>query len=369
MERAAALAGEGSERPAMKVELLSAEREPAWDRFVEAHPDAGIYHTRAWRSVTTEAFGHEPLHLCAIDDSGELVGALPLFEVRGLFGRRIVSVPMRDRGGLAAASDEAARALLARARELTEERGAAYLELKGLEPLPEAWRDGVDWPVNRSWVTTQVDLTPGRDAIWSGLNRKSLRWSIKKSAKNGVTIDADASLEGMRTFHELFVRTRCRMGIPPFPWALFEALHRHIVAPGKGELLLAHHEGRAVHGLISFYSKASFVPAYAAPQREVMKLHANELIFWTSIERGIEGGFSRYDFGADSEKQESLLFFKGRWNGVQHPMAWHYYLPGGGKVPDFDSSGKRYELIRAVWRRIPIPLARPLGAWATRQLS
>ncbi len=111
------------------------------------------------------------------------------------------------------------------------------------------------------------------------------------------------------------------------------------------------------------------MPAYAAPQPEPEKLYANELIVWTSIERAIERGASVFDFGADSERQQGLLFPKGRWNGVQHRMNWNYYLPGGGETPDFDSSGPRYDLVRSVWRRLPRALAKPLGAAVTKQLS
>ena len=353
----------------LRISPLTSELEPAWERFVESRPDAGIYHGLAWKRVTEEAFGHPARHLCALAD-GEIAAVLPLFEVGGLFGRRLVSVPMRDRGGPVGVSDQAVRAVLDAARALATERGARYLEIKGLEPFTPAQAGDTDWKLGSGWVTSRVDLAPGRDAVWSALNKKSLRWSIKKALKSGVSVEADASEGGMRTFHELFVRTRCRMGIPPFGWRLFEAIHRHLVVPGKAELLLARHEGRAIHGLISFYSKDQFVPAYAAPQRrEGAKLYDNELILWTSMERAIEAGFRTYDFGADSERQENLLFFKRRWNAEPHPMAWQYYLPQGGDVPDFDSSGPRYAIARELFRRLPRFVTRPLGAWLTRQLS
>jgi len=353
----------------VRVEALDATHEPAWEAFVESRRDAGIYHGLGWKRVTEDAFGHRARHLCAFDRAGTVVGILPLFEVGGLFGRRLVSMPMRDRGGVAAVDDRAARALLEAACSLARARKARYLEIKCLDPMPEAWTAGTDWKIGSGWVTTRVDLTPGRDAVWGALNKKSLRWSINKARKNGVEVYADASLGAMRTFHELFVKTRCRMGIPPFPWRLFEAIHRHVIVPGDGELLLAHHEGVPVHGLVSFHSKPAFVPAYAAPQFAPQKLYANELILWTSMERALAAGFATYDFGADSVRQESLLFFKRRWNGVQHPMHWHYHLPQGGEVPDFDSSGPRYDRVRAVWRKVPRPVARALGAFVTRQLS
>lgn len=351
-----------------RVVELDAALEPAWDRFVTSHPDAGIYHSLAWKRVTEEGLGHVARYLCALDQDDSVTGVLPLFLVGGVFGRRLVSVPMRDRGSVVATDEATARALVAAAVALGQQLAVDYLELRALHPIAPAVLGDSTWLVRRNWIATRIDLTPGAEAIWKGLDRDSLRWSIKKADKNGVTVGEDATYDGMKVFSELFVRARCDMGIPPFPAALFQALHRHVIAPGLGQLLLARAGGRAIHGLISLYSKDTFIPAYAAPQKAFRKLYANERIFWASIQSAIDRGFRVYDFGADSERQEGLLFFKSRWRGVQHRMAYHV-LPLRREAPDFDSSGPRYRYLRAIWRRLPMPVARPLGAWVSRQLS
>jgi CelD/BcsL family acetyltransferase involved in cellulose biosynthesis len=279
-------------------------------------------------------------------------------------------MPMRDRGGVVARDDAVARALVDRAARLTTELGARYLELKGSAPMPDLWLEGADWRIDReSWVTTRLDLRPGADALWKALSKKNTRWSIKKADKNGVRIALDSSEEGMRTFHRLFVQTRCAMGIPPYPAALFLAIHRHLVRSGRAQLLLAHRDDMPVHGLLSFLSKDTFVPAYAAPQKHFGKLYATEAILWHSIEWAAQNGFVSYDFGADSKLQAGLFAFKRKWGGVQHPMAYHYLLNGISEPPSFDSSGPAYRLVRALWQRLPVALARPLGGWVTRQLS
>ncbi len=126
--------------PNLRVAARAHPLHQAWDRFVESHPGAGIYHSLAWQRVTEQGFGHRSTSLCAIDRGGTVQGVLPLFEVRGIFGRRLVSVPMQSSPASAA---------------------RATSSLKGLHPLPPGCTDA-DWQVNRGWVTTQVDLTPGQ---------------------------------------------------------------------------------------------------------------------------------------------------------------------------------------------------------------
>lgn len=119
-----------------RVVPLEAALEPSWERFVASRPGAGIYHTLAWKRVTEERLGHRAKYLCALDEHGEVTGVLPLFEVGGLFGRRLVSIPMRDRGSVVASDEATAAALVSSAVALGVERRARYLELRGLEPLP-----------------------------------------------------------------------------------------------------------------------------------------------------------------------------------------------------------------------------------------
>ena len=370
-------------REEIHVSLLTAEAEEGWERFVASRPDAGFYHALAWRDVTREALGHEPRYLVAREGGadGTVCGVLPLFFVRGLFGKRLVSMPMRDRGGLVAADEASGIALLERAAALRDELGCRYLELRGLAPLAppleQAVPAGEAWQRHEGWVTHRLDLSPGVDALWGRLNRKALRWSINRARRNGVVVEEDASEEGMRTFHRLFVRTRCSMGIPPFPVELFMAIHRHLVCAGRAQLLIARIDGEPVHGLISFLHRqeagadggAQYIPAYAAPQNEHRKLFGNELIFWHSIEWAAQQGFGTYDFGADSVLQEGLHAFKRKWGAEPHPMAYQFLVAGGGAPPDFDSSGPAFRLARAAWQRLPVGIAGPMGAWVTRQLS
>src|SRR2546427_11365486 len=74
----------------------------AWDRFVEQHPHATVAHLAAWGAVFEGAYRHERVYLVA-EEAGEIAGVLPLVVIKSrLFGRRVVSMPFLDYGGIPA---------------------------------------------------------------------------------------------------------------------------------------------------------------------------------------------------------------------------------------------------------------------------
>src|SRR3989442_1178543 len=76
-----------------------------WDRFVEQHPHATVAHLAAWGAVFEGAYRHERVYLVA-EEAGEIAGVLPLVVIKSrLFGRRVVSMPFLDYGGILAEPD------------------------------------------------------------------------------------------------------------------------------------------------------------------------------------------------------------------------------------------------------------------------
>src|SRR3546814_9670350 len=64
--------------------------DPAWDRFVEARPDATFFHLSGWKTVIEESLGHRCHYLMA-RRGGEIVGVLPLTHVQGrIFGNSLI---------------------------------------------------------------------------------------------------------------------------------------------------------------------------------------------------------------------------------------------------------------------------------------
>lgn len=353
----------------ISVDFLQSGELAAWESYVAAHPQATMYHTLDWKAVTEEGLGHKPYYLRALDATGSFAGVLPLFLVKGIYGRRLVSMPMRDRGGLLASNSSAGSALLQRARELMRELSCKYLELRSTDDLDAELVREQGLRLEHHWVTTRVDLTPGPEKLWKALDKNAVRWAIKNAQKKGVRVEEDATERGVEKFYDLFARTRTSMGIPPFPEQLFQSIWRHLISRGKASLLLVRKDDALLNGMISLFSRDSFIPAYAAPQRQWRKLYPSECAIWHAIEWASRNGFRTFDFGADSPRQEGLLFYKKKWGGVQHRMSYAYSLNGPAEPPDLDSTSPAYNLIRQVWKSLPVPVSKRLGDWTTRQLS
>jgi FemAB-related protein (PEP-CTERM system-associated) len=355
--------------PELSVDFLRSEEFAAWDNFVDEHPEGTIYHTLAWKAVTEEGLGHRAYYLRALNASGQFVGVLPLFLVKGLFGRRLVSLPMRDRGGVLARDSETASLLVSRAIEMTRELPCKYLELRSFVEIDLHILQQQLLRCERYWITTRIDLSPGVEELWKALDKDSVRWAIKKARKNGVRVEIDNTQNGMEMFYEMFVRTRCSMGIPPFPKSMFLSIWHHLITQGKANLFLVWKDSEPITGMINFLSKDTFIPAYAAPQNHWRKSYPSESVFWHAIEWATKQGFRYLDFGADSPAQTGLLWFKKKWGGVQHPMFYYYFLNGVNTPLNFDSSAPTHALLRKAWSYFPIPLSKVLGGWVTRQLS
>ena len=129
---------------------------PAWDAFVEAHPDGSFFHLAAWRPVIERAFGHAT-HYTLAERDGAITGILPLAQVKTmLFGNALVSVPFCVYGGPLAADAETIAALEAHAEVLMRRTGAGAVEFRhrnrvdqrldratgALRDLPQADRGG-----------------------------------------------------------------------------------------------------------------------------------------------------------------------------------------------------------------------------------
>ncbi|MCC7162178.1 MAG: GNAT family N-acetyltransferase [Anaerolineae bacterium] len=352
----------------INIDLLQLSEHAQWDAFVAAHPQGNIYHTLAWQVVEQEGFGHSAHYLRAVRD-GEFVGVLPLFLVKGIFGRRLVSVPLRDRGGLLAVDADVAGRLLASARELARTLRCDYLELRSLDELDPDVARQQELECIKYWTTTRIDLAPGTQKLWKRLDRESVRWAIGKAHRSGVQVSIDDSERGIEQFYSLFVKTRSAMGIPPFPKRFFVSMWTHLIRQGRAKLFMESCGSELIHGMVCLLSKDTFIPAYAAPQNQWRKKFINEVMIWHTIEWASENGFRYYDFGADSPRQTGLLHFKEKWGGVPHPVPYYFYSTRGSTLPNFDSSTPGYELMRKIWKRMPTALSQPLGGWVTRQLS
>jgi len=84
------------------VRALEARDLAQWEAYVNTHPDATFFHRAGWKRVIEAAFGHRT-HFMLAERGGEIVGVLPLAEIRSrLFGHSLGALPFCAYGGILA---------------------------------------------------------------------------------------------------------------------------------------------------------------------------------------------------------------------------------------------------------------------------
>lgn len=112
---------------------VSAQDWSEWDAFARSRDDASIYHLSDWARVLKRGLGYESRGLAIRDEERRIRAIVPLFEVKGFRGRRLVAVPFRDRGGVLASDALSERAAYEAARTLAHDSRVSALVLKSCD--------------------------------------------------------------------------------------------------------------------------------------------------------------------------------------------------------------------------------------------
>jgi CelD/BcsL family acetyltransferase involved in cellulose biosynthesis len=346
------------------VSTLAPAQAGDWARYVAIHPAATPYHDLGWRSVFERGLGYEPHYLLARDgQTGPVIGCMPLLAVPSLLGRRLVSVPFRDRGGMLWSSIDALRALVDRARSLAGEIGAASLVLKSIAPYPsEAMASGL--VERRHWVRSHVDLR-GRtsEGFMAALSAKT-RNMIRQAERAGLGFEEGAlDRSGLATWYGLHVRSQRNLGVPPFPRRFFACMGREL---GGSARLLVVRDRAPIAAAITLRHRGTVYYAYAASDPDARATRPNDLLVSRMFSSALASGAEEVDLGSDSPDQAGLLFFKRKWLASQDPA----FTYGLGRAPDvLDSSAPRYRAARRVLRAMPLGCVELVGRIATRFLG
>jgi CelD/BcsL family acetyltransferase involved in cellulose biosynthesis len=326
---------------------LIAAGDPAWRAFVAGHPDALPFHEPAWSEALSAAYGFRGLVMTLADADGELLGGIPLMEVRDpVRGRRWTALPFTDRCP-PLIDDGLVPALAGALRTAAADEGIARLEVRaalhGLRAAEVA-------------TMQELDLSPGPEALERGFTSATRR-NVRKARREGVTVRrAEAEEDLTRTYYGLHLQTRRRLGVPVQPRRFFRAVWEHVLAPGHGHLLLATLDGVDVAGIVLLHAGRTVVYKYGASDVAAWRARPNNVLFAEAIRWSAEAGYVRFDFGRSDFADEGLRAFKRGWGAAELPLV--YSSLREGEVAGGDGGGR---LLGEVIRRSPPGVCRAIG--------
>ncbi len=349
------------------ISLLSPQDEENWNDFVLSHPSATIYHTLEWRDAT-RVFHHQHLYLVAKDNKGAIEGVLPLFYLSGWRGRRLVSVPLRDRGGPLYKDEQVMKELLQATKDLAAEENCKYVEIKSLNLLPEIVEQ-LNFVKYSYYLTTVIPLDPDVGKIWKALDYGKVRWAIRKAEKSNVKVRWGENFSDVDSFYQIFLQTRKRLGIPPYSVELFKEIWKKMGEKNKASLLLVMYHDRVIGGLLLFHFKDRVIEAYAASDEKYLDLCPNDLLLWKAIVWAATNRYRYFDFGASSPYQRGLRNFKSKWGGYEQEVPFYFFLNSLETIPFLDSNAPNFQMLRKLWSKMPLAFTRTFGPFLTKHMD
>jgi CelD/BcsL family acetyltransferase involved in cellulose biosynthesis len=349
LQTAASVAGVN---PSTQVERIDPFAGDRWDSLVTPRADHSIFHRSAWARVLAETYGHRPFYL-SIVAAGAGEALVPLMEVNSpVTGRRGVSLPFADFAGpLWSAPHQASEAYEAML-ELAKERKWKRLEIRGDASPPPGVRSF------RSYHAHELDLSQGIEAIEKKLH-SSARRSIQKSERSGLELAVRRDPAAVREFYHLHSHTRRRHGLPPQPFGFFEAIGRHVIEPGLGDIVLAHRGGTPVAGAVFFHSGGRAIYKFGASDTAFWELRPNHLVMWAAIRHLAANGCRSLHFGRTSAGDDGLNRFKQSWSAACSSLDYFRHDPvRSAWVTETTPPSESHPLI---FGRLPISINRVAG--------
>ena len=366
-----------------------------WEAFVDAHPQAMLFHHPAWLRVLERENGQRCVGLACLDSRDCVQGILPLFRTRGvpfglagrLGGSRLSSLPRTPVAGPLTLSRAAAAELVRAARDRVQAEPGRTLQIKALDADLDGLVDGV---TGERWRTSYAVALPERRRLLGQPeclaehgpcdtcrvlrfgncdNHRHVTWAVKKArAQSVVTVEA-TTMAQLDEWYRIYLETMRRNFVPARSLDLFHAAWEILRAPGYMRLLLAAQQpsGRIIGGAVLLSFKTNVFAAFAASRERDLPLHPNDLLHWVAIHDACRAGARLYDFGEVPDDAPNLARFKRKWNCVEtHLHRYHY--PSAEKHSDRGGRPALKKIAAQIWGRTPLAATAIVGRLIYRYL-
>jgi FemAB-related protein (PEP-CTERM system-associated) len=327
----------------------------AWARYGRAARGGTVFHDPSWCAAVERTFGHFPLHRVAVRGE-EIVGVLPLMEVRSVLGGRLlVSVPYGNYGGILADDEGARTALAEAAQHLVHQRAARVLDVRSAQAAVPGWET-----VDR--YDGFVRELPSRAELESFLPQHAR--TAARQARQAISVRHDP--RQLQTLWNLYARSMRRLGSINYPLRFFTELQARF--GDCAWVSIAYHGGRPVAGVFSLVWGDTVTPYIQGVDERLHARGAVNLLYLSIMERAVGYGLRRFDFGRTRKGNAGAAAFKRNQGFWPRTLGYQRYVPPGQRAPDLRPESPRFRLARQIWQRLPLAVTQRAGAWLARSI-
>lgn len=251
-----------------------------WDAYVEAHPQASLYHLYRWRTVVETSFDHDSFYLAAKNANGEVCGVLPLIRLRSrLFGDFAISMPFFNYGGPLADNARITQQLLDEAGNIARRFQLAHLEIRATHPLDT-------WPARTDKVSMIKQLPATIEQLDEDIGTK-IRAQIKRARQENVEVRV-GHMDLLDDFYRVFAINMRDLGTPVYGKNFF----RNILSifPEQSYIVSIRLRGKPVAAAFLLGFRDMLEIPWASTLRSANALNMNMLLYREILGLCIERG-------------------------------------------------------------------------------
>jgi len=322
-------------------------------------PSIGFVGLDSWMFFTKKVYNF-PIYRIVSQSNDTVNGYLALAHVKHpFFGNYLATSPFGSYGGFGYYNFEARDDLLNKAQELANDLGVEYVNLRfeaGNEIPPNGWVQ------NPNYSTFLVGLSADTEALLRSFSSDH-RNHVRKSMKKGFTIRfghldlLDDAYEGLtRSMHELGSPYHTKDYLRTMAKALGEALEFVVLYDPQGNIAGA--------GVFIFHGDM-VTNLHANILRDFRSNYAGEFLYWSVISHYCEKGFRIFDLGRSLNASGNEVF-KLKWKPRQQTLAYWYYLPKGGAIPELNQKSAKFQFATRIWKLLPAFIVRAVGPYLIR---
>ena len=340
------------------VRAMTEADAPAWDAFVDAHPEGTFFHRAAWAEVFRRGFRHAP-HFMLAEQDGVIAGVLPLAQVRTrLFGHTLMSAPFCVYGGPLAADPASYATLVTAAEALQSKLGAPVLEMRLRDPA--VWPGESAWPSRSDlYVTFRKPIVANDDENMKAIPRKQ-RAMVRKGIDAGLTAEVSTDTD---LLHGIYAESVRNLGTPVFSRRYFHLLAE--LFPGRMDVLTVRDGATPIASVLNFYDRGEVLPYYGGGTAAARGRYGNDFMYWAVMRHAAARGCRLFDFGR-SKVGTGAFSFKKNWGFNPAPLHHRFHLAAGHSIPDHNPLNPKYRLMIAAWKRLPLTVANAVGPFVVR---
>jgi lipid II:glycine glycyltransferase (peptidoglycan interpeptide bridge formation enzyme) len=295
--------------------------EDQWRNFVEAHPQANIFHTPEMFQVFARVHNHRPTLWAAVDDDTCPWALLPVVNVttmngvlRGFTTRAVAyGSVLYDPGP----EGERALATLLRTYERETKAGVLFTELRNLSDLGDGQsvlhECGFAYEGHLNFL---VDLDQSEEAIWRRIS-KSGRQGVRTSRNKGTVVEEVVERQKIAYAYRMLQEVYNRVQVPLASPALFEAAFDVLGPQDMFKVFLARVDAHYIGTCLLLLHKGRIIYWYAGSDRAFSSHAPGELLIWHALQWGKEHHFRVFDFGGAGKPDEDYgpRRFKAKFGG------------------------------------------------------